>query len=184
VAQQISLASRIASVAVAMAISASAAMGAQILAVRRPALPQNLSANTGLALEVVDAVGAVVPDARVTITNELTGTTIDAKTDTSGELKMLNLPTGIYDLAIRRSGFALLKLTSVAVPVPEKLKLRLEVGVNSDPVTVYHALIETEPSPNSDDLSEPPAVPPPAANSSLPHANPIRRFFSGLRHIF
>jgi hypothetical protein len=182
--RQITIASQIASAALAIAMSAGAAMGAQSLAIRRPALPQNPSANTGLALEVHDSSGAVVPSARITITNEMTGATIEASTDASGQLEMLDVPAGTYDLAIRYPGFAVLKLTSTTVPVADKLKLQLEVGVSVDPVTVYHAPIETESSPNSDDLSEPSAAPPAETNGSPPHPTLFRRFFSGLRHIF
>jgi hypothetical protein len=97
---------------------------------------------------------------------------------------MPDLPAGTYDLAIRHFGFVVLKLTSVAVPMPEKFKLRLDVATSGGPVTVVHALIETESSPNSDNLSEPSAAPPAAAISSLPHSSLLGRFFSGLRHIF
>ena len=54
---------------------------------------------------VTDQNGAVVPDARVTITNKGTGQTREAATNSSGEYSINNILPGVYDIKITKQGF-------------------------------------------------------------------------------
>jgi hypothetical protein len=64
---------------------------------------------------VVDATGAVVPDAAVTITDRDTGATLNATTSATGAFRFSLLPIGIYDLEITKSGFSKLDMAAIRV---------------------------------------------------------------------
>src|ERR1700730_67899 len=174
---------RFASVALAAVMSAGPAMAASTLTKHDPSLLQIQPAQNVLALEVVDVIGAVVPDAAVTIVNEKTGTRIDAKTDASGQLRLVDLPLGTYEITTIVTGFKTLKLNHVTVPARDTLKLQLELGVlMGEVVSVYQE--GTESGPVSELPSEPALSQSNVATTSPHNPNAFRRFFSAIRRRF
>src|SRR5512146_1253975 len=54
---------------------------------------------------VSDAQGAVVPDAKVSVTNTATGITSTTVTNANGYYEVLALPIGPYKVSVEKSGF-------------------------------------------------------------------------------
>src|SRR5687768_9272041 len=54
---------------------------------------------------VTDATGAVVPGAKVTVTNEETGLTRSAATGSAGIYAFAELPVGSYSVRVENAGF-------------------------------------------------------------------------------
>src|SRR5262245_66264024 len=54
---------------------------------------------------VTDATGSLVPNAVVTVTNEGTGITFSATTDTSGNYVVTPIPVGGYTVTVETKGF-------------------------------------------------------------------------------
>jgi hypothetical protein len=174
---------RFASAALAAVMSTGPVMATSTFTKHDPTLLQIQPAQTVLALQVVDVMGAVVSNAAVAIVNEKTGTRIDAKTDDSGQLRLADLPLGTYEITVIVPGFKTLKLNHIAVPARDPLKLQLELAVlMGEVVIVYQG--ETESSPVSELLSEPSLSQSSVATTSPHNPNAFRRFFSALRRRF
>ena len=92
---------------------------------------------------VRDPGGAVVPGARVTLTNEATGITYQQSTTGAGLYNFPALPVGSYTVTVEAPGFKTAKLTknTVVVNTPLSLDVALEVGQFSEVVSVE---IQTE----------------------------------------
>src|SRR5215469_10600506 len=58
-----------------------------------------------IAGTVADSTGAAVPDASVTIVHKGTGLTRTQNTPNAGDFSFPELPTGIYELTVKKSGF-------------------------------------------------------------------------------
>src|SRR5262245_19336848 len=63
---------------------------------------------------VVDATGAGVPDAMITVTNQETGITRTANSDGEGEYRVLQLVVGRYQVKAEKSGFSAAEQTGLA----------------------------------------------------------------------
>jgi Carboxypeptidase regulatory-like domain len=100
---------------------------------------------TGISLEVVDATGAVVSKARITIVNEKTKVKLDGETDAGGRLRLVDLPTGNYEITVTVPGFKVLKQSHVSVPSKTPLRLQVEVGNISMGVVVVVDGLQAEP---------------------------------------
>lgn len=87
-----------------------------LLSYRTPLLcqPQVLGSLSGT---IVDAEGAVIPGAQIIATNEATGQTATAVTNSEGAYQFQSLVLGRYDLVVRRTGFQDLKATGILVSV-------------------------------------------------------------------
>ena len=100
-----------------------------------------------IAGTVVDASGAGVPDAKVTITsldrNQVVRT---ATTDGAGNYSAPLLPVGKYSASVEAKGFKKATQTDIILNVNDKLtaNLRLEVGDVQQEVTVQAAPISVE----------------------------------------
>jgi Carboxypeptidase regulatory-like domain len=101
-------------------------------------LVQIAPAQTGMSLEIVDANGAVIPKARVTIVSEKTKAKIDEKTDASGRLRLADLPDGNYEITVVVPGFKTLKQSHISVPTQSPLRLQVEVGAMMGAVVVVN----------------------------------------------
>ena len=119
--------------------------------------PQAQIDPTVIFLEIVDPSGAVIPNAQVTIKNESTGKEFVVKSDGSGQVKSSGLPTGKYEVAIVSPGFATKTLAHVSLPSPELREVQLALGAMGEVVVVGELAPE--------------------------HGNPVKRFFSKVRHI-
>ena len=99
---------------------------------------------------VIDATGAVVPGATVTLTNPATGITATAVSDGDGQYQFLNVRIGTYSLRAELQGFttAIAENFTVAVNARQRVDLALTVGGIGETVQVTGAarLLESESS--------------------------------------
>jgi hypothetical protein len=94
---------------------------------------------TGTLLGVVsDPNGAVVPSARVRVTNIDTGFTANVVSTSEGSYLLPLLPIGHYSITVEASGFKSFKESGVMVPVAQNIRVdvKLEIGQVSQTVTV------------------------------------------------
>ena len=96
-------------------------------------------ANESIVLGVVaDQSGAVIPGAKVTVTNLDTGFTKEEVTDGSGNFEILALPIGQYSVTVSMSGFKGWKLEKMVLEIGQRSRLSpvLQLGSVSQQVTV------------------------------------------------
>ena len=94
--------------------------------------------NATLRGTVMDATGAVIPGARVVVTNAATGVTKTTVTTASGLYDMPYLIPGSYVATVTSPGFATKNVTNIPLAVDQKatLDIQLEVGPTTQQVTV------------------------------------------------
>jgi Carboxypeptidase regulatory-like domain/TonB-dependent Receptor Plug Domain len=86
---------------------------------------------------VTDATTAILPGATVTISNQVTGYTRTAKTDSTGQFHFYNVPFNPYRLTVSSAGFqTLAKSLQVSSSVPMSVPLTLQVSGNTTTVEV------------------------------------------------
>ncbi len=78
---------------------------------------------------VKDASAAVVPRAKITVTNTETGLLREVTTDEKGEYRVLLLPPGVYDIKVEREGFATQLQKGVEVTVGQNAVIYYELAV-------------------------------------------------------
>jgi hypothetical protein len=98
--------------------------------------------------QVVDASGAVVPDAKVTLTNPSTGQIVMAETNTEGVYTFLSLTAGRYEVVAEKAGFRKAQAPNVLVQVSTttRLDIRLELGAVAETVQIESStpLLQTD----------------------------------------
>jgi len=94
--------------------------------------------NASLAGEVTDTSGAVIPNAKITLTNEANGVQQTFTTDAGGEYNFRNLTPGVYDLATTATAFqsSVQKGIQLAVNQAARVEVKLAVGTSDQTVTV------------------------------------------------
>jgi hypothetical protein len=87
---------------------------------------------------VVDSTGASIPGAKVTATNQATGSAAATETTVDGYYKIPYLPAGRYSVTVEKGGFGQNKVTDVPVLVGENatINVTLKPGTVHDEVTV------------------------------------------------
>ncbi len=80
---------------------------------------------------IEDPSGAVLPDVRVELNNQGTGVERRATTDGAGHYSAPELQPGVYDVSIRKEGFATQKLSNVHLEVNQSLSLNFKMSVSS-----------------------------------------------------
>src|SRR5689334_23059898 len=87
---------------------------------------------------VMDATGAVVPSAKVTVTNIATNTTFTTTTGESGQYTVPNLSPGTYNLRVEKEGFRPALTTGMAIDAGSNVRgdFSLEVGTATQAVEV------------------------------------------------
>ncbi|MGC2659252.1 MAG: carboxypeptidase-like regulatory domain-containing protein, partial [Bryobacteraceae bacterium] len=85
---------------------------------------------------VTDSSGAVIPGARVELTNQATGVQRQATTDGSGYYSVPELQPGVYDVAVSKQGFAIEKMTNVHLEVNQSEALNFKMSVSASTQTV------------------------------------------------
>src|ERR1043166_7562090 len=99
---------------------------------------------------VRDQSGAVVPDAKVTLTNTATGVSLTRTTTADGGYEFVTVKGGIYLVTAEKSGFSIALTDNVQVQVGARLRvdMQLAVGQLTEKVTVVASspLIETDSS--------------------------------------
>jgi Carboxypeptidase regulatory-like domain len=97
---------------------------------------------------VVDATGAVIPAADVTLTNTGTGLVLKAKTNRSGDYFFSPIKTGTYTVSVSAPGFQTTVEDNVVVHVTDRLNIpfKLTPGKVTETVTVISAapLMQTQ----------------------------------------
>ncbi len=97
---------------------------------------------------VTDTTEAVMPDVRVTATNELTRATRETTTTTAGNYTFPFLPVGVYSVTAEIEGFRVAKRSDIRLNVDQivRIDLQLEVGAVTETVEVQAAaaFIDTE----------------------------------------
>ena len=99
------------------------------------------SATSKLVGLVTDVSGAVVPDAKVTITNSQTRISRTTLTNSSGEYTVPFLDTGRYQITVEKSGFETSTLQQIPLAYEQTLRedISLRVGTATQEVTVTAA---------------------------------------------
>ena len=92
----------------------------------------------GLLVSVRDPKGAVVPDARVAVTNVDTNQTTEGITIEAGDFTASPLRPGRYRATVKREGFqtAISEVVSVGAQQTPRVEITLVVGSVSESVTV------------------------------------------------
>src|SRR2546425_5424448 len=87
---------------------------------------------------VVDASGAVVPGATVSIVQEGTGLTATTTTGPQGTFSLAQLPPGRYDLAVELAGFRKFVESGLVLETDQvrRVEARLQLGNVAETVTV------------------------------------------------
>ncbi|MGA3210965.1 MAG: carboxypeptidase-like regulatory domain-containing protein [Terriglobales bacterium] len=95
--------------------------------------------NASLSGTVTDPSGAVIPGAKLTLTDEATGFTAKFVSDTAGEYAFHNLPPGKYDLDVSANGFKSTKQNGIELAVNQaaRVGVKLPVGKTEEVITVY-----------------------------------------------
>src|SRR5688572_22765454 len=92
---------------------------------------------------VQDATGAVVPEAKVTLTNTLTGVNFTVPTTSVGDYTVPQLPPGIYTIRVEKEGFRPATVTGLNLNASATLRAdaTLEVGAAAQAVEVSASAI-------------------------------------------
>ncbi len=87
---------------------------------------------------VIDATGAAIPNAQITIKNIATGITRIAQSGTAGDYSFTVLPVGTYSLSIAASGFKVFRAADVTLAAGDHARVdaQMEVGTETQSVTV------------------------------------------------
>ena len=95
---------------------------------------------------VVDAQNAVIANADIQLTNPATGSTLRAKSNTSGDFNFPELPVGTYELTVGASGFQTRKIAGVDVAVTKTVNFPvvLSVGAESAVIDVTANGVQTD----------------------------------------
>ena len=95
---------------------------------------------------VTDPSGAVVPAAKVTLTDELKGYTFTAQTDDSGRYLLRSIPPGTYSLQVEAQGFQRQRKDHLRVDVEQNLSadFTLTVGKTTETVEVQATAVHLQ----------------------------------------
>lgn len=97
---------------------------------------------------VTDPSGAVIPGAKVTITNQATNVSYTTETTSSGAYAVLSLPVGLYTVTVELAGFKtyVSKDNVVEVGRPAVVDAKMTVGEKSEVVSVVGSYEKLEAS--------------------------------------
>src|SRR3984957_5660232 len=85
---------------------------------------------------ITDSTGAVIPQAEVDVTNQGTSQLRSATTDNAGSYIVPQLPPGLYDISVKKAGFATQNRTNVQLQVNQGATLNFQLSVSSAAQTV------------------------------------------------
>jgi len=124
-----------------------------LLGMATDASAQAQSGGTGQVVGTTyDSTGALVPQAKVTLSSKATGLTREEASDDEGLYRFILVPVGFYTVSFNKAGFKTYKVdVEVTVGAAITVNARLEVGEVSQVVEVTaSALIEsTQPNPDA-----------------------------------
>lgn len=105
--------------------------------------------NTGTILgTVTDATGAVVPDAKITISGPSLPRGMETTSNSAGNYQFLRVPIGTYAITVTKQGFTTLRQQGVQVSLGSQVTYnpKLEVGQVSQVVEVQDSAISIDPT--------------------------------------
>ena len=107
-----------------------------LLAMSLPAFAQ--STEGAITGTLMDASGAMVPKANITVTNVDTGLIYRATSTSDGTYTVPSLPPGAYKVEVEAAGFATFVQTQLNIDVAQRLRVdaKLKIGDSSETVTV------------------------------------------------
>ena len=87
---------------------------------------------------VQDGSGAVIPEAKVTLTNTQTGVSFNVPTNSAGDYTVPQLQPGIYNIRVEREGFRPATVTGVVLNASATVRAdaTLEVGAAAQAIEV------------------------------------------------
>src|SRR5437588_5775569 len=91
-----------------------------------------------------DSTGAVIPGAKVAITNTATGVATNLTSNEVGEYTLPNLQVGSYNVKVEKEGFRPALLSGLAVDAATNVRadVTLEVGQSSQAVEVQASAVQ------------------------------------------
>lgn len=165
----------------------SALVGASPLIAQNPSKPpepsltqiQTTNHDEGtIVVKVTDETGAVIPNADLQLVNELTGETIQGKTDGSGLFNGTGIGPAMYSVQAGALGFHLTKIEDVYIPASASKEvpvvLSLGTAVMGEVVTISADLLST-------DAALPTAISTPVQQLPPKKANLWHRMLSAVR---
>src|SRR4051794_12471938 len=92
---------------------------------------------------VHDATGAVVPGAKVTLTNSQTGVTFALPSNAGGDFTVPQLPVGTYTVKFEKAGFRTSTIAGIVLDASMTVRVdgNLEVGMSSQAIEVSAAAL-------------------------------------------
>lgn len=97
---------------------------------------------------VFDPQGAIIPGAKVTVTNVATGVTSAGVTDKTGYFEVPNLPIGTYQVTVEQQGFETATTQAKELQINQTLRfnIAMKLGAASESVTIEAQIsgVETE----------------------------------------
>jgi len=122
-----------------------------VLLCATPALAQFETGN--IVGTIKDSTGAVVPQAKVTLTNTQTGVTVEKFSDANGNYEFFTLRPGAYVVTAEKAGFSIALVDNIQVTVGarQRIDLNMAVGQLSETVEVSArtVLLQTDSSDRS-----------------------------------
>lgn len=102
------------------------------------AIPASAQFSASLSGTVLDTTQAIIPSAKVTLTNNATHATQTVTSGTAGTYQFNELPPGIYTVTSTAKGFQQNTVSNVAVAAetPRSLDLTMEIGAETQTVNV------------------------------------------------
>src|SRR5215831_6120514 len=85
---------------------------------------------------VKDASGAVIPDVKVTATNQGTSISRETTTTSSGDYSFPLLPVGVYSVAAEKQGFQIVKRSNIQLNVADVIRVDLDMTLGQVTQTV------------------------------------------------
>ncbi len=112
----------------------------------------------GIAGQVQDSTGSVVPNAKITLTSSGTGLVRETVSSSSGDYSLQDLPLGEYSILINSQGFAVTKIEKITVSPGQiySLDIKLNVASSTEQVDVNAAAVtlDTVSSGNNDVIND------------------------------
>lgn len=95
---------------------------------------------------VSDPSGAIVPNAKVMVKGEQTGTVFNGVTSSAGVFRFPQMPIGAYDITVTAPGFKATQITGVAVNLQTTtpVNIKLQVGTAVQSVTVNGSALQLQ----------------------------------------
>jgi hypothetical protein len=85
---------------------------------------------------VADGTGAMVPSAKVSLTNNETGAHYETITTATGNYTLAALPVGNYKLTVEQAGFSKAERTNISVQVAVTTRVDLELQIGTASVSI------------------------------------------------